>query len=823
MFNASRRPLLVAASIAAAVLSGLEMGWAQAPATQSTEQTADPVTRYANAVLAQRFAGLARSTFDAGSPTPVSWQRIIALLAAAQKLDPTEASYPKLLAEARTFTGDTEGAIEALKAFRELSPSDQQAQITLIDLYTTRFPVAEKRLQYLKDVVDAKSVPAEVRSYAALQAGYLHAERSQSKQAIAMYDEALRLNPLSPEALAARYEATAATDTPTERITMLLRMMQSNPAQPDRAAELANELASAGLGRASLDWYTHAVKTWNRMQTAPPHAFVVDYASQLLLVDRQEDADMLVQQMLTVDASDVDALLLRLLTLRAAGNKNELAVAMETTEGVLRGRVMLTRELDTPAATQPIQPLTSELPDLSADIAEAIKPENEARRRALVATLADLAWFEVYFAGSHEKADNTFALLAQLTDADSPLIARLTGWSLFLQGKTQEATVKLSAAADQDALAALGLAKLQLANDSSMTEGNTTARQVLGKAAAGLTGAIVWDGLRDQGIRRLADNSAELAIAQLDSFPKAWLNVVESPEQFYTVRGEPVRPSFGFGEPMFCRVTISNTGNYDITVGPNGLLKPDLWFDAQLRGLVQQQLSGVSYDRITETQVLRPKQSVTKFVRIDAGALNDVLTTNPTPSVQIFVSIVTNPTATGEKNAVGPGAGGTKAQVSRIFSRGPFPFNSEQARTQLLNTLREGAPADKFNALDLASTIAKSVLAEKPDEKNERDKQIASQLAGAVLQARSDAIPSIAAWAWRAAVTQVAQPTDSAGNVQSMLNSDSWISQLAGLLHVESALSEEARKTSLERLIKTDPDPVVKNYAQSILNASTKN
>lgn len=842
MHNVSRRgPSLAVTTVAALLASSLTATRPIALAQQAlANQGATVVDQYADAadaVLAQRLAGLARDSFATGAPSATSWGKVVALLAAAHKLDPSEPRYPRLLAEACTYAGDTNGAIDALKAFRQLDPSDQGAQVRLIDLYTSRFPVAEKRLAYLKDVIDAKTVPAEVRSHAALQAGYLHAERSQSKQALAMYDEALRLNPVSPEALAAKYGATTDTATTSERVGLLLRMLQSNPALADRAAELARELADAGLGRSSLEWYSHAVKVWNRQRVAPPHAFAIEYAAQLLLVDRQEDADMLAQQMLTVDASDVDALLLRLLTLRAAGDKDGLAVAMETTLGVLRGRVLTTRQLNTPAATQPIEPHKGDLPDLTGDLAEASKPEEGVRRRALVATLADLAWFQVYFENAPQEADKTTALIAVLAGDESPLVARLTGWSLLAQGRTQEAAVKLGAAAERDPLAAMGLARLQLADEKSKTEGMTTARKVLADAASGLTGAIVWDGLRDHGVKRMATNGADLIIAQLDAFPKAWLNVVDAPEQFYSVRGEPVRPSYGFGEPMTGRVVISNNSPYDITVGPYGLLKPDLWFDAQLRGMMQDQLAGVTYDRITQVSVLRPRQSISMVVRIDDGKLGQILRANPAPSVQVFVSTITNPTSVGDKGGVGPGAAGLKAPVQRIFARSPFPINSEQARVQLLNSIKDGAPADKFNAIELAATLVRAATerdaaaAANPSANvgpevaaaMEKDKRATGQLFGAVLQARGDATPAVATWAKHMAVLM--QPTAAAEDagaraVPVLLNSDHWAAKLVGLADLDGLPTDPAsRKASLEAVVKSEPDPIVKRYAEALLAA----
>jgi tetratricopeptide (TPR) repeat protein len=777
----------------------------------------DPAQAAADALLAQRIAGLGYDLLRSTTPTPAVWRQAAALQAAAHKLDPRDPQHPKLQAEALIHAGDMEGAIAALRAYRQLVPGDQFAQVRLIDLYTTRFQVAEKRLAYLVSILDNPTIPPEVRSYAAHNAGLLHRERSQMAQAKAMFEQALRLNPLNSAALRDNYAMTSDTATPAERVGMLLRMMRANPVDSAGATELAGVLADAGLVRPSLDWYGFAVRVLNRQEMSPSQAFVAAYAAQFLLADRPDDADGLARQLLSVDPADVNALLVRLLANRN-GDADEYTTLVNETGALLRGRVLTTRQTD--ATTRPtVAPLDGPLPDLSEDISAAAEPENADRRRALISALGDLAWFQLYFANRPDDAAKTIDALSKLASEDSVTLARLQGWLLLVQKRPQEATVKLSAVADRDPIAALGLARIKLADPATKAEGLTAGRDAVARASSGLLGAIVWDGVKEFGVKRPSDNGAEMIMSQLDKFPRQWLSIIDEPQTFYTLRGEPLRGTHAYGEPMFARITLVNQSEFDIAVGPDGVLKPDLWFNAQLRGMVQEQLTGVTYDRLSDVMVLRAKQSVTQDVRIDRGPLATLLASNPTPSVQAFVSVVTNPVAT--ERGIEPGAAGTRVSFPRIFARSPFPINNEQSRGQLVASLNGSSPTDKFNALELIGGIVSSVRkASVPEGDQAQANAMLQQWTNLIGQIRNDSTNAIASWAWYLS-TAAEKDDEQARSMRAMLSSEIWTTRLLGAMSTDPL--GDARSAALQKMAAEDPEPILQRLAAAMLaaNAST--
>ena len=100
---------------------------------------------------------------------------------------------------------------------------------------------------------------------------------------------------------------------------------------------------------------------------------------------------------------------------------------------------------------------------------------------------------------------------------------------------------------------------------------------------------------------------------------------------------------------------LPNCGDYiDITVGPQGVIHQDLWFDAHLRGIHQHSFPNEAFHRFAGTMVLKPGGSVEQVVRLDQRGLLEALESNPVAAFQITAMVMTNPTTIGGQVAVGP-------------------------------------------------------------------------------------------------------------------------------------------------------------------------
>src|SRR5258706_14400590 len=135
------------------------------------------------------------------------------------------------------------------------------------------------------------------------------------------------------------------------------------------------------------------------------------------------------------------------------------------------------------------------------------------------------------------------------------------------------------------------------------TAGKKEAVLFLTKHPGGLLSIRALDVLRDKKpVLAPAANVAGPIGETLNKFPMEWLSIVDQPQNFYMLRGEPLKVPHAYGEPMLARITIQNISNFPITIGSDGVLHPDLWIDAQVRGAMQatapQSLSGTAFDRM---------------------------------------------------------------------------------------------------------------------------------------------------------------------------------------------------------------------------------
>ncbi|HLL88932.1 MAG TPA: hypothetical protein VK324_06490, partial [Tepidisphaeraceae bacterium] len=540
-------------------------------------------------VLARHVADLGTGALRTGAlDDPATWAHAATLFAAASRLDPREPRYWKGQAEARRHAGDVDAAVRALVAYRDPQrgnrPGEPVAMIALLDLYAGRIQSADERLKYFKQLLAEPSISdREVRSHVATLAAQLYFERSQFKDAADTVFQAIQLNPLNAAALRLQHDMIAARDgTPLERARNLLAMLRVNPAQVDVAIELADLLADAGLVRPALDWYAFVRDLAPKADAQLTRSFAVRYAAELYLADQHDAADGLAGQLLEADPSDVDALMLRLIARRGRSSPADYAALLQTARAALRGRVV--QFARTGPTTQPAEPLAGDLPDLTADVDNLATSGDERQRYATASALADLAWFELYFARQPGDAAPLVELVAKLLPPDSVLLARLRGWQFVAQGRNDEARVKLSAVADRDPLAAMGLARAASADPATRADASGVGRAALAAHPAGLIGAVLWDGLKDFAFQRMVGPQADAVLDEVNAFDRRVLQIVDNPSAFYNVRGEPTQGAFAYNEPIYARVTVANTSDFPLAVGPGGVIRSDLWFDGELAG-----------------------------------------------------------------------------------------------------------------------------------------------------------------------------------------------------------------------------------------------
>lgn len=796
---------IVSMSMAAAiVLAGTAPSGAQTTMPSVDEQAA-------NSAMAEKLAQMAQTSLAGKAIGPATLRQSAALLEAACRFNPDESRFPRLLAEAYLQLGGAEGregAIAAISAYRRVEPNDQPAQIRLIDLYYSDLETADARLKYLTDLLGSESVPVEVRSHVAVLGSKLALDRADTEQARNYLKQALDLFPLNIEALRLQYRQFDPQTPRAQRVAALLQMVRANPADPGAISELSRLLADAGLVDPSLSWLQLGLSQQQRLGQPLQLEQVTLLASELVIGDQLQAASAIVKGLLEHDPSNAEAGFLSLLIARRGGDNEKIQAAADKVRSALRMRLSaISDRLDGRATTQPAENL-----DVSADVKKLDQAKDEQLTNAYVDGLSDLAWLELYFRNSAADAGGYVAALQQLLPADSGTLARLEGWNYLVQGKKDEARVKLSAVADRDPLAGLGMIRID--GGGSPAEQTSQAKRILQNHASGLPGAVLIEALRDRvGLMPAAADAADIR-TELDKFPREWLDFLDSKKvsSFYALKAEPLRVGHSFGEPVLVKVSITNIGNYDITVGTDGAIRPDLWFDVLVKGLAQQYFAGVAYDRLGQKLQLHPKETLAQIVRVDQDGLAQMLGSNPMMAMQLYFSLLTNPIT--QQAGIAPGPGGYRVQFTRVMERSPAPLD-DKTLASLYQQLVTGSGGARIRAIETLSAFA-GLIRQRGGEQYQGK---ATEIIEAIHKCVGDPVPAVRAQATYATAILADAPVRE-GTIRQMLSDSAVSMRIEGLMALQQAAQPARRKELARPLAQDDADPIVKKVAASVVEVA---
>jgi hypothetical protein len=702
---------------------------AGAPAAQpNAQQLADQrLVEQAHAVLAERFCEMAQARLRATVVTDAMWRQAIILLDAAHQLDPTDPRYMRMQYEIALKANDVDRAIRVLTEYKKSSPDDIRAQLSIIDLYVARMQTADEKLSYLvgdankQGLVQKQTVLPEVRSHAAELAAPLLLDRNR-QWGMQMLDQAIQLNPLNVSAMRLKYSLLDAKTPVVDRTALLLALLRANPAQPAAMSELADHLADLGLAQEAARWYAMARPLFtNAAQQVPPD-FVTSHTAQLFLLAQPDAASGLLAQYLVQRPMDADAWFVRLAVEHTRGAQADPSVvpqarqAFEQRLQAVSDRIQASAAaadraaaeggaaaVTAPAAAAPPTPVpatTGSHPDVAPAIAALGRPSAAPEEKgAFASTVGDLAFFEIYFGNDLQQAQVWIDALSKVPPSDETTLPRLKGWMQLAKGNADEARKLLEPIAKKDPVAAVGLVRL----NADKKAGDAEAVRLLGENRSGMVAALLWGEFKARGVKPPAPAGDEVKAvrANLAAFPPGLLEILTAPQKFYAVRLDPARVAHGYREPMYVRITIQNTSTYDLTIGSDGVIHPDLLFGARVAaGQWQQEIGALAYDRIAGPLVIKPNKSVSgQFIRLDQGPLLQQLDARPGATIEVAGYVVTNPAVNGQAIEIGPG--GQRTPFSRKIVRQGFNVANPAAVGKIMDTLQNGQPGEKVAAMDL--------------------------------------------------------------------------------------------------------------------------
>jgi tetratricopeptide (TPR) repeat protein len=759
--------------------------------------------------LGERLAELGSDTLGSYSLSTAQYREAALLFEAAQRLNPAEPRFPRLRYEASLQAGEVADAIASLVASAKLDTTDLQTQAKLIELYAQRMETAEAKLKYLRDdILPAQAIPAEIRSHAALLAARVLLERGERTAAAAIVGESVRLNPYNFEAQKLRFDLTLREGTPLDRLNGLLAIVRAAPLDVGAVSAVALELDEAGIDESSA-WYDAAIGLSLRSHEPPARQILDNYAARLMITGLQRDvrdAETAATRVVQADPNDVNAQLIRASLGRLQGEPSAVRAQQ------LEARAALVNQLRdaalalglTPPATQPTtQPgvFIAPPPDPAALADRAAASNDPALKSQFVTAASDLAFFELFFAEDPTAAAPWIEAVRRCEPPQSPLLARLDGWSFLIQKKEPEARQKLSAIDKVDPLASLGL--LRLEKDTQVADARARA---LRSTAHGTVGAMIASDLIPRKTPLVLSTASEAMRQVLLAFPGEILRLIDAPESFYLVRAEPITAVVDYGSPILVRVTVVNLSKFDLPLGLHGAIRPDLWFDATIRGLHAKDYPNIAYDRLAGPLVLRPRQAASRIVRLDQGRLLTTLRTTPYYSIPITATVCTNP-ITPNGRAI-PGAGGQQVTVSNLMEQSPLPTVRQEQRDALIKGLT-GAPAAQRPALIEAAAL---YAGRSPDD---TPPEFAAQLHASLDVLLSDPDPTARSWGTFIGILNSSGPLRAA-KVSTAAADPYWLVRLLAI--TASRGSEPLALRALAEKLSSDPDPTVARYAKATLD-----
>lgn len=710
--------------------------------------------------------------------------------------------------------GDRDKALALLNAYRKLEPNDQLAQVQTIDLLVDGMQTADARKQYLSRILSSQAVHRNVRSHAGIKLFSVLTDMGDDLGATEALNRALLLNPYNPRALQLRVEQLFRSGAPPEkRTSALVNLLKSNPMQPAVIFSLAEELARCGADEQSVLLYRSGFEITRSLVMTPDAQDLTNLAALLLAQGKYAEAASIATTATQLAPSSPNAWFMRVMVEMQAGNESTFASALsDARSALIRNLMVLHRSID-PQAPEVTDQTPAVLPDVRND-ARSLEVSSELAR-TYTAALGDYAWLDAYFSGNPIDPAVMEALTI-LTGDSSVLVTRLQGFSALKNQRTDEAKVKLSAIADRDPLAKVGMTAIRLGQGESRETILQEASELLSQMPLGVWSSTVRYSLRDLGAIPFSTPDKSEVLTQASKLPEKWLTFAQTPGNFYLMELKPLKVGLTVGEPMLLRLRVQNVSDFPLVIGPGGVLDQSVAIDAQVKGPLERYFPGIAVARLSSDLVLEPKQSTFAIVRIDTGELGTFFQSLPHLPLSVYSSAISNPRLVQQIQGltVIPGPGGFRAQGESVIDRPSVALQRQDVRQKIDDQLKSTDPAQRLSGyLSLIGNIR--VIQNTPQSTPEQNEVVAQGQTMLDDAFASESDPFVRALVMLQQLTVLTDPQTIENHVRTMLQSSDLQTRLTGCI-VGSQLKEDQRK-SLLREIETDPDESVRKIVSTLL------
>lgn len=541
----------------------------------------------ADRLAAENLLFSARELIHGDPDAPGRAARIVTLLQAAEAIEPEHPRTCRLLSEVYALQGKAEKAAQAVAVCLEAHPQDAQLASRWLALQLAQLQQAQQRAVFLKEILERPELSDALKSDAAVQLALIRQGQGQPHEAHAMFLRALRLDPLSPEAISAFLNLSGPVD-PEKRAELMIRLHVSQPRNQALNLRIALMLGQFGLYGRALEMFDTIEKVHAGGDVASVDPAVLSaWCNALLDAGKPRQMLDLVKKASDSEQAEEDPWLLpRIEAHRMLGESDKAKPLIDLLEKRYRKR--LSQE------------------DLSAALA------------------TEVSWFYLTWKPDDKEAA-AFAQKASDLQPDHPLSRRVLGMSLLAAGQEDKGLTLLEPLMEKDAFAAAGVARHFL--DADRSEDAAAAVKAGARASRSGPGARVLRSLAARMKLQLDPPGGARTAAK--AFDEAtWVRTaVVSPERFVRVTLVPVDQSVLPGEPIEVDAIVENLSQQPLPLGLQGILRPVM----KLRVVTG---SARVFDDLPPLvwqapRVLLPEARMQTRYRLDIGDLGSTLRSMP--------------------------------------------------------------------------------------------------------------------------------------------------------------------------------------------------
>ena len=558
------------------------------------------------------------------------------LLELATQLVPRDAELWRLRAELEGRLNLGDARVDSLRAYVQLRPEDDAAQLDRVLAQLGRLPTLDDRLQTLDRLLSSRSargLSKPLRSRLAVYAAAAANELGDQERYIDYVKQAASLDPANADAAAMVYDIAASRHLGPRRLgAAAVNLVRAAPLDPGPRLRLGGLLAEQGL-------YAEASTQFG-------------VAQRLLGGPLPMEAYRMWVMAMAADGQDASADALLDDLLEAARERN--AAEGDGPTAPLDLQVLRLALLDKRSQRETLESVYRRVRDVLLERAAAQGANPDAAGQAEASWEEQLGWV----APSRGERDNPkleAAVLAAVfgfdldrvgpwiseADGKDPRVALARGWLAHRQSFEAEAKRALEPLEHSEPLARLALAEMSGADEAGRAR---ALREVVKSAPGSLAGLLAARRLLAMD-RRLEPTDTGLAIrSYMRRWPPAlWeLDMITAP--WATLRVDAERKEFDYLEPIELTATVQNKAPVPLAMSQAGPLGTLLVLQVEPSSAAGSlgQLSPVVVD-MGRRLVLDEGASVSVPVRLNRSSLGTLIRRRPFASVSVAVTAMLDP------------------------------------------------------------------------------------------------------------------------------------------------------------------------------------